>query len=233
MRVDVADENQPPEIERLHPAFTAFIEVAPGFWNYRADFKIAHGLLNLKTHMSVARLQSDDFVVIDAAELTPAAKTELDTLTSNGTKIVACVMTHPFHTVAIPALHALYPATETRRYLGCPRHLSQITTDATGSPIEWAGDLNEAEVCWLVSLVVGYNVGEHTMRVRLIRHVVSDLTQISICYGIIMSDYLCVNVPVRPHHRCATVSCPSWRCAFQQVRTFRCCWRGAIRCVHG
>jgi hypothetical protein len=60
-----------------------------------------------------------DFVAIDAAELTAAAKLELDALTEGGAKLVGCIMTHPFHTLAIPAFHAAYPATESRKYYGC------------------------------------------------------------------------------------------------------------------
>eukprot|EP01043_Picozoa_sp_COSAG02_P067182 COSAG02_NODE_10703_length_1879_cov_2.104494_2_plen_216_part_00 len=137
-------ENHPPEIQRAHPNFRCFIEVAPGFYNYRTDFRLGPaGALNIMTHMSVARLSSGDFVAIDAAVLTPEALAELNELTEDGTKLVASLHTHPFHTLAIPAFHAVFPATETRRYFGCPRHLHAITEDSAGNPIGWAGNLND------------------------------------------------------------------------------------------
>lgn len=136
-------ENSPPQIDRAHPDFKHFIEVAPGLWNYRTDFKVAAGAINVMTHMSVARLASGDFVTIDAAVLTPAAKAELDELTSNGERLIAALHTHPFHTLAIPDFHAAYPASAARRYFGCPRHLAVITEDSAGATIPWAGDLND------------------------------------------------------------------------------------------
>lgn len=103
--------------------------------------------LNPKTHMSIAQLgDGKGFVAIDAAALTPAAKAELDELTEDGKKLVASMHTHPYHTVAIPAFHAAYPAGPKRRYLGCPRHLKKITKDSTGAAIKWSGDLNDSVV---------------------------------------------------------------------------------------
>mmetsp|Transcript_39296 Transcript_39296/g.118196 ORF Transcript_39296/g.118196 Transcript_39296/m.118196 type:complete len:319 (-) Transcript_39296:225-1181(-) len=139
-------ENHPPEFERQFPHFENFVEVAPGFWNYRTDFKLGPGnLLNIKTHMSIAQLDGGKgFVAVDAAKLTPAAKVELDELTQGGEKLVACMHTHPYHTLAIPAFHTAYPASPTRRYLGCPRHLKVVTKDTSGAAIEWSGDLNDS-----------------------------------------------------------------------------------------
>ena len=76
-------------------------------------------------------------MAIDASVLTPAAKKELDELTENGSKLVASLHTHPFHTLAIPAFHAAYPATADRKYYGCPRHLRSITKDTGGADIAW------------------------------------------------------------------------------------------------
>ena len=145
MGANQSGENHPPEFERQFPHFENFVEVAPGFWNYRTDFKTGPGnVLNIKTHMSVAQLGGGrGFVAIDAAELTPDAKAELDELTGGGEKLVASVHTHPYHTLAIPAFHAAYPASPTRRYLGCPRHLGVVTKDTSGAAIEWSGDLND------------------------------------------------------------------------------------------
>ena len=60
----------------------------------------------MQTHMSVCKLADGNFVAIDAAVLSPKAKLELDELTDGGEKLVGCIMTHPFHTLAIPDFHA-------------------------------------------------------------------------------------------------------------------------------
>lgn len=138
-------KNRPPDIEQSHPEFKNFIEVASGFWNHRVDFYVLKNKVNIKSHMSVARLSTGDFVSIDAAAFSPEAKEEFDRLTDNGERLVGCLHTHPFHTLAIPAFHAAYPATERRLYFGCPRHLRNITEDSSGAPIVWSGDLKECD----------------------------------------------------------------------------------------
>jgi hypothetical protein len=123
----------------------AFVEVGQGFWNARGSFKkfglVEIGILNIQflqliiegTHMSIARLSSGKFLVIDAIPLTQQIKKEFDELTENGTKIEAVLATHPFHTLAFPAFHKAYPDVP---YYGAPRHLRTLTG------IPWAGDLN-------------------------------------------------------------------------------------------
>lgn len=125
------------------PHFKHFVEIAPGFWNLRAPFFVLGGTLNLGTHMSVVDLGDGRFVAIDCTELTAAAAAELAELTEGGDALVAVLTTHPFHTLAIPSLHALYPSTADRAWYGCPRHLLKCTVDKSGRPIRWAGDLNE------------------------------------------------------------------------------------------
>jgi glyoxylase-like metal-dependent hydrolase (beta-lactamase superfamily II) len=84
--------------------------------------------------MSIARLSSGKFLVIDTIPLTEQIKAEIDELTENGSKIEAVVATHPFHTLAFTAFHEAYPSVP---YYGTPRHLRKLTN------IQWAGDLNE------------------------------------------------------------------------------------------
>mmetsp|Transcript_6163 Transcript_6163/g.10628 ORF Transcript_6163/g.10628 Transcript_6163/m.10628 type:complete len:282 (+) Transcript_6163:193-1038(+) len=116
---------------------SSWVEVGPGFWNLRAHFKILGGLLDLGTHMSLAKLSSGNFLVIDTVNLTPEGKAELDKLTDNGRLIEAVVATHPFHTLAFPSFYKAYPAP---KYYGTPRHLRNI------KEIPWAGDVNVATV---------------------------------------------------------------------------------------
>lgn len=89
------------------------------------------------THMSLIQLSSGKFLVIDAVPLTEQMKTEIDEFTDNGEKIEAVILTHPFHTLAIPAFYKAYPKPP---YYGCPRHLRNFPD------IKWAGDLDDCKV---------------------------------------------------------------------------------------
>lgn len=113
-----------------------WVQIDPsGFWNIRGSFKLKIGPVTLGdcgTHMSLIKRANGKFVVIDAIELTEETKKELDALTQGGALIEAVLAVHPFHTLSLPAFHALYPAP---KYYGCPRHLKKLTA------IPWAGDL--------------------------------------------------------------------------------------------
>jgi len=109
-------------------------EIGPGFFNIRGSYKIMIGLVDIGTHMSLVRLNSGKFLVIDAIPITDPIKAEIDKLTDNGTKIEAFIASHPFHTLSIPAFHKFYPKVE---YYGCPRHLKKFTD------ITWNGNLND------------------------------------------------------------------------------------------
>jgi len=111
------------------------IEVAPNFWNIRGSFTIKK-LIDIGNQMSIIRLDSGKFLVIDAIPLTEKLRKDIDDLTENGKKIEAVLATHPFHTLAIPAFYSIYP---TAAYYGCPRHLRKLTN------IKWAGDLNDCK----------------------------------------------------------------------------------------
>eukprot|EP00668_Euglena_longa_P011545 GGOE01013952.1.p1 GENE.GGOE01013952.1~~GGOE01013952.1.p1 ORF type:complete len:295 (+),score=91.90 GGOE01013952.1:37-885(+) len=113
--------------------FEHLVAVGPGFYNIRAPFKLAFGLIDIGTHMSLCSLPNGNFLVIDTVKLEPAAKAEFDRLTDNGRKIEAVVATHPFHTLAFRPFHSTYP---NAKYYGTPRHL-RIMPD-----IPWAGDVN-------------------------------------------------------------------------------------------
>jgi len=144
----LVSEQEPPTFERTFPAFTHFVEIAPGFWHCRAPFVLKKGPLSddIKTHMSVCRLSSGKFVCIDAVKLAQEAKAELDQLTDNGNELEAVFHTHPFHSVAIASFHVCYPSSSTRKWFGCPRHLAMFTVDEGKNPITWSGDLRCCEV---------------------------------------------------------------------------------------
>ena len=67
---------------------------------------------DIGTHSSLIQLKNGKFVLLDAVDMTDAAKAELDIATDNGKKIVAVIMCHSFHTLHImvlsPFLNKLY-----------------------------------------------------------------------------------------------------------------------------
>ena len=112
-------------------------EISPGFWNVRVPFKIFK-IVDIGTHMSVIKLSNDKFLVVDTVEMNDEVKKQFDELTENGSKIEAVIGTHPFHTLAFPGFHKLYPDAP---FYGTPRHVRRITE------IPWAGTLNNEEKC--------------------------------------------------------------------------------------
>jgi len=112
-------------------------EVAPGFWNIRGHFNIAAGLIDIGTHMSIAKLTNQKYLVIDTIALHPQLKQEIDQLTNNGADIEAVIATHPFHTLAFRGFHKEYPGAP---YYGTPRHYRVIPE------IPWAGNFNECDI---------------------------------------------------------------------------------------
>ncbi len=107
-----------------------FEEIGPGFYNLRASFTFACGLIDIGTHMSLAKLNSGRYLVIDTCDVSPAAKAAIDRITNNGDLIEAVVATHPFHTMYFPSFYNLYPNV---KYYGTPRHIRNQPS------IPWAG----------------------------------------------------------------------------------------------
>lgn len=118
------------------PMKTPIEQVAPGFFNIRGHFKIAH-VVEIGTHMSLLKLPNDKYLVIDTVPMNPFLKGGIDEITNNGANIEAVVGTHPFHTLAFRGFHKEYPNVP---YYGTPRHLRVIPE------IPWAGTLSECEV---------------------------------------------------------------------------------------
>lgn len=112
-------------------------EVARHFWNLRVNFKMYAGLIDLGSHMSLIRLNSGKFIVIDTVMMTDQSRAAIDRLTDNGSQIEAVLGVHPFHTLAFPAFHQAYPKA---KYYGTPRHVRRLTQ------IPWCGSLEDANV---------------------------------------------------------------------------------------
>lgn len=118
------------------PSSSRINDLGNGFYNIRGDFYYA-GIINFGAHMSVIKLRTGKFVVIDTIAIDVALKVELDALTQNGQLIEAVIATHPFHTTYFPAFYKLYPQA---KYYGTPRHLRLQPA------IKWAGDVSEGSV---------------------------------------------------------------------------------------
>ena len=58
--------------------------IGNNFWNIRGSFTVLGGMVELGTQMSLVRLGSGRFVVIDTVQMTPEIQREIDALTNNG-----------------------------------------------------------------------------------------------------------------------------------------------------
>jgi len=112
----------------LIQAAPRLVPIGPGFWNVHTPFVI-NGV-DVGTQMSLIRLRSGNFLVLDTVQLDPGLQAEIDALTSNGTRISAVIATHPFHTVFFPDFFKQYPKPA---YYGTPRHLKVQPS------LPWAG----------------------------------------------------------------------------------------------
>ncbi|PKH08091.1 hypothetical protein [Moritella sp. Urea-trap-13] len=98
------------------------LNIADNFWNIRGDFKIG-GILNIGTHASIVRCENGKFVLLDAYTLTGKLKNQVDALTNKGADLEAIINLHPFHTVHVQKVHALYP---NAKLYGTQRHLDKF-----------------------------------------------------------------------------------------------------------
>ncbi|WP_437966900.1 hypothetical protein WMF04_46290 [Sorangium sp. So ce260] len=98
------------------------IQVADGFWNIRGSFKVG-GLIDVGTHASLVRRENGKYVFLDSYTLGDAEKRHIDEITHGGRDVEAIINVHPFHTVHVRAMHALYPHA---RLYGTSRHLSRF-----------------------------------------------------------------------------------------------------------
>lgn len=117
--------------------FVHLREIGPGFWNLRGHFKVLAGLIDIGTQMSILRLSTGKFLLIDTVVLSAPEKAEIDRLTGNGANIEAVVATHPFHTLAFRGFYKEYPGVP---YYGTPRHLRNIPE------IPWVGHVQDCDV---------------------------------------------------------------------------------------
>lgn len=93
--------------------------------------------MDIGTQMSLIRLNNGKFLVVDTCDVSDSAKSEIDTLTENGSLIEAVIATHPFHTMYFSSFYKIYPHAA---FYGTPRHIRNINS------IPWCGLITDPEV---------------------------------------------------------------------------------------
>ncbi len=86
----------------------SIVSVHDTFWNIRGSFKLG-GVLDIGTQCSLATLDSGNHVLIDAYTMTGAVRDQVMQRTDQGRSIEAIFHLHPFHTVHVPAVAAMFP----------------------------------------------------------------------------------------------------------------------------
>jgi hypothetical protein len=98
------------------------LQVSEDFWNIRGSYKIG-GVIDVGTQASLVRLESGKFVFLDSYTLNSATRRKVAELTRDGKDIKAILNVHPFHTVHVRKMHALFPKA---KLYGTARHLSRF-----------------------------------------------------------------------------------------------------------
>lgn len=99
-----------------------WVETGPRFWNIRGSLKVA-GVLDVGTQMSVVRLSSGRFALLDSYTPDVATRRRLLELTDGG-KAVECILNlHPFHTLHVANLVELLP---NAKLYGTERHAARF-----------------------------------------------------------------------------------------------------------
>eukprot|EP01098_Paradermamoeba_levis_P015354 TRINITY_DN775_c0_g1_i1.p1 TRINITY_DN775_c0_g1~~TRINITY_DN775_c0_g1_i1.p1 ORF type:complete len:298 (-),score=85.84 TRINITY_DN775_c0_g1_i1:17-880(-) len=116
------------------------VPIGSGFWNVRTVFKI--GPMNIGAQMSLIKLASGKFLVLDTVALNQPLIDQFNQMTKNGSLVEAVIATHPFHTVFFPAFYKAYP---NLTYYGTPRHIRIQPS------IPWKGSVYDCNVrqMWL------------------------------------------------------------------------------------
>jgi len=105
------------------------IALGQGFWNVRGDLRIG-GVLNVGTQASLVRRASGKYVLLDACELDTKTRAFIDGETNGGDAIEAVLHLHPFHTLFVKPLHAIYPKA---KLYGTARH-QRLAADLPWQP---------------------------------------------------------------------------------------------------
>jgi len=99
------------------------LQVDESFWNIRGSFKV-FGVVEVGTQASLVRRRNGKFVLIDSYSLTGDLEERVRRLTHDGRDIEAVLNVHPFHTLHVRSMQALFP--DAKLY-GTARHLSRFS----------------------------------------------------------------------------------------------------------
>ena len=122
------------------------IEIADGFWNIRGRFRVL-GIVDLGTHSSLVQLRSGRFVLLDCVPLDEAVLAAIRRLTGGGAGLEAIVNLHPFHTLHVPKVAAMFPdatlyGTARHRRLAAALRWAPETTDNDAFAARYADDFD-------------------------------------------------------------------------------------------
>ena len=98
------------------------VRITDDFWTVRGAFRIL-GLLNIGTQTSIARLAGGGFALLDSYPFVGYIKREIFELTDQGRAVKVIINLHPFHTVHVEAVAAMFPDA---RLFGTARHHSKF-----------------------------------------------------------------------------------------------------------
>lgn len=112
----------------------ALVEIADGFWNLRGSFRVLG--IDLGTQSSLVRLRSGRFVLLDCIPFGEASLAEIRRRTDGGAAIEAIINLHPFHTLHVKTVAAMFP--DATLY-GTARHHRVAPT------LRWAPETTEGE----------------------------------------------------------------------------------------
>lgn len=99
-----------------------WVETGSQFWNIRGSLKVA-GLFEVGTQMSVVRLSSGRFALLDSYTPDAAARRRLLELTDGGSAVESILNLHPFHTLHVAKLVELFPKA---KLYGTERHAARF-----------------------------------------------------------------------------------------------------------
>jgi len=99
-----------------------WVETGPSFWNIRGSLKVA-GVFDVGTQMSVVRLASGRFALLDSYTPDTATQRRLLELTDGGNAVDFILNLHPFHTLHVANLVGLFPKA---KLYGTARHAARF-----------------------------------------------------------------------------------------------------------
>jgi hypothetical protein len=109
------------------------VELSPDLWNIRGSFRVAK-LVDIGTQCTLLRRASGSFLFLDAYTLTGEVLDRVMALTDDGQRVEAVLHLHPFHTIHVKRMAAMFP--EARQY-GTRRHV------AKAPELSWAPEHTE------------------------------------------------------------------------------------------